>query len=294
MVWWCLRTHLDTEAVVARLGALDPPGLLGISEEGGAAALWFANRPGDLPLTGRWEEVPDRDWNVVWREGLSPVTVGAVTVTPPWIAPAADGIVLVIEPGQAFGTGHHETTAGCLAALQERALDRAAVCDVGTGTGLLAIAAARLGAARAVALDTDPLAVAAARANAVVNGVKIDVRHGSVEAVAGDRFDVVLANLDTATVAFLAPALVALVGPGGALIVAGVSLERRHEAEAAFERAGLPVRARPGREWAVLLGGPPGHARGGGGRGGPERPETPSGGSGSRGAPGRLHPARGT
>src|SRR5690606_11673606 len=114
-----------------------------------------------LPLEGTLEEVPDQDWNAAWKAGIEPVVVGRVAVVPPRLEPPAGAeVVVVIDPGMAFGTGHHETTTGCLAALQELDLAGTRVVDVGTGTGILAIAAALLGATQVEAVDDDPEATA--------------------------------------------------------------------------------------------------------------------------------------
>lgn len=248
---WQLRTGRTLDEVNVHLADLQAAGLLGIAEEGGRATLYLPRRVDGLAIDGDWSPVEDRDWLEEWKRGLEPVTVGAITVTPPWI-PAGEGAV-VITPSYAFGTGHHETTAGCLAALQELDLRGRAVLDAGTGSGVLAIAAARLGAAPVVGVDTDDLAVGSARGNVAANAVAVDLRVGSLETVAG-AFDVVVANLDTDTHAALAPALVDRLAPGGTLIVSGISLARVEEGVAAFSRAGLPVVTRPGREWVVLVG----------------------------------------
>jgi ribosomal protein L11 methyltransferase len=267
---WALRTGVDLDTVNVHLEVLEAAGLLGITEEDGRATVWLPERVEGLPVSGDWEAVEDADWHAEWQARLEPVEVSLLRIVPPWkvrrpgegSAPgdspgegsAPGGVVdLVIEPAQAFGTGHHETTTGCLAALCELDLAGARVLDVGTGTGVLAIAAARLGAAAVVAVDTDPLAVRAATGNAAVNDVTIDVRHGSVEDVDGS-FDVVLANLDTATLSRLAPALVARLAHRGTLIASGVGVERRAEALTAFAAAGMPVWDRAGREWVVLVG----------------------------------------
>lgn len=243
------------------LPALVAAGLLGVAEEDGRAVAYLPERVDGLPVDGEWAVVPDRDWAAGWRRGLTPVTVGAVTVVPPWLAaddgPPGGPVQVRIHPGQAFGTGHHETTAGCLAALQELDLRGRSVLDVGTGSGVLAIAAARLGAERVVAVDVDPVAVAAARDNVAANGVgdRVTVAEAAFGTGGGDGpADVVVANLDTATVVSLADALVAGLARGGTLVVSGVSVERAAEAESALAAAGLPVLARPGREWAVLTG----------------------------------------
>jgi ribosomal protein L11 methyltransferase len=247
---WALRTALDLETVNLHLAVLLDAGLLGMVEQDGVATAYFPAPVEDLPVEGGWDEVAERDWLAVWREGLDAVTVGALTITPPWIDAGLGAIV--IEPGQAFGTGHHETTTGCLAALQELDLDGRAVLDVGTGSGILAIAAARLGAGRVVAIDVDPLAVGAARGNAARNGAAVEVSEGSVE-VAPGRFDVLVANLDTTTLSGLAGGLAQRLAPGGTLVASGVSIERQDEALAALDAAGLAALVRPGREWVVLV-----------------------------------------
>lgn len=247
---WAFRTSLDIDELNVHLASLERVGLLGLSEADGKATAWLTARVTDLPVEGTWEAVEERDWHAEWQARLEPVDVGCLRVAPPWKAQPGD---VVIEPAQAFGTGHHETTAGCLTALCERDLRGCSVLDVGTGSGVLAIAAARLGADPVVAIDTDPLAVHAATANAGLNAVKVAVRLGSVEAVPGS-YDVVLANLDTATLIRLAPALTVRLAHGGCLIASGISLERSADAAAALIGTGLAITPRPGGEWVVLLG----------------------------------------
>jgi ribosomal protein L11 methyltransferase len=175
-------------------------------------------------LTG----VADRDWNAAWREHFRPLVVGRrLLVAPPWDVPAAsDRLVLVIEPGRAFGTGHHGTTAGCLTLL-ERALDHArveAAIDLGTGSGILAIAAARLGVPRILAIDDDPDAVAAAATNAARNGValQLDCRREDAGALDAEPAPLVVANLLTAAHVRLAARYRRLVAERGTLILGGI------------------------------------------------------------------------
>lgn len=249
---WALHTAVHFEAASVHLQALEAAGLLGMSERDGVAVLWFPARVEGLPLPGEWEEVADRDWNAEARRLLTPVLVGDIVVAPPWAEQVPTARLRVdIDPGQAFGTGHHESTTGCLAVLQELDLRGRAVLDVGCGSGVLAIAAALLGGDPVVAVDIDPLAVAASRENAARNRVRVDVREGSAADVA-ERFGVVVANLDTATITAVAPHLAARLAPGGTLVASGVSVGRLDEGVAALEAAGLAVWARPGREWAVL------------------------------------------
>ncbi len=252
---WAVRVAADLEAVDVHRPVLEEAGLLGVVEDVEGAVLYFPEPVADLPWEGRWDPVPERDWHAAWREGVTPITVGQLTIAPPWLG-APDATTLVLEPGQAFGTGHHETTAGCLAALQELELAGRSVLDVGCGSGVLALAAARLGADPVVACDVDPLATAATREAATTNGVTLTVHEGDVAAVPPPTggFAVVVANLDTATLSAQAPALVDALAEGGTLVASGVSLERVDEATAALDAAGLPVLVRRGAQWAVLIG----------------------------------------
>lgn len=208
--------------------------------------LWRALAPlGGTKPTTAWEEDPG--WADAWREWFSPVRAGKrLVVHPPWRAPEAAGLVAVeIEPGMAFGTGGHATTLLALAAL-ERCVDAGAaeVLDVGTGSGVLAVAAVRLGARRAVAIDNDPEALAAARGNVARNSVtgRAEVQ----EAWPDGQFDLVVANIVSPTLLALRPRLVAAVRPGGSLVLSGVLVEEAEQVQAAFEAeaSGLRVTAR--------------------------------------------------
>jgi ribosomal protein L11 methyltransferase len=182
----------------------------------------------------------DRDWGEAWREHFRPLTVGRrLCVAPPWDVPeATDRLVLIIEPGRAFGTGHHGSTAGCLDLL-ERALDARPferAIDLGTGSGILAVAAVRLGIARVVAVDEDPDAIAAAGVNAERNGVagRIDCRLGDAAALDLTPAPLVLANLLTAAHMKIASRYRRLLTSGGTLVLGGIV-----DAEAALVRDAL-------------------------------------------------------
>lgn len=185
----------------------------------------------------------DQAWAEAWKEHFRPIEVGdRLLVAPPWDIPATPRLVVVIEPGRAFGTGHHGTTAGCLALLERRCaapVDRA--LDLGTGSGILAIAAARLGVRCVLAVDSDPDAVAAAVANAARNGVPDRVRCAVADASAPlpGPFPLVFANL-------LAPAHLRLAGryrdllaPGGALVLGGILPGEAAGVERALAAAGF-------------------------------------------------------
>ena len=249
---WVLHLDADLDEVNRHWAELTAAGILGAAEVDGRATVYFADRVDGLALPGRWEHLADRDWHERWRDGLTPVRAGRWTVTPSWLATGAPD-ELVIDPGQAFGTGHHETTTACMEALDRIALPGRTLLDVGTGTGVLAVAAALAGAT-VTALDTDPLAVEAAAANAERNGAHVSVALGSIDVVAGRTFDVVAANLDSATLTTLAGPLRDVLSADGSLIASGVGNERAGEVRAALEAAGLDVVATPGNAWTLLWG----------------------------------------
>lgn len=261
---WAYR--VDSPDLDALSDALDIAGITcdGLTEQDGVSTAWFSTRPDPsttppMPLDGRWEEVPTTDWSESWKEGLDPITVGALTILPPWLAP--DGPQLdkppyrvVIEPGMAFGTGHHETTTAVLRAMQDVELADRRVADIGTGTGVLALAAIALGAREVIAVDVDELAITVATENIAAHGTtdRIDLRVGSCEAVDGTA-DLVIANIITDKLLAIAGDLVALVAPGGTLLCSGVAVDRSDEARSVFADAGMEPVVTPGREWSVLV-----------------------------------------
>jgi ribosomal protein L11 methyltransferase len=184
----------------------------------------------DVALDLKIEEVPDRDWLAEWKQGWQPIKTGRFIVAPPWIEPASLGsttgseeglIVIRIEPGMAFGTGTHETTRLCLKAI-EKHFRGGSFLDVGTGTGILAIAAAKMFAdARIEACDTDAEAIEIAKDNARLNEAagRIEFRVGSV----GDQTasaDLVCANLTAPVIVELLPSLVG--ATCGRLMLSGI------------------------------------------------------------------------
>ena len=197
--------------------------------------------------------VDDKDWLESWKAEFVPIRIGAFLVRPTWSeAVAADCVELVLDPGMAFGTGLHPTTQQCLEALSTLPLEGKSVLDVGTGSGILAIAAAKRGASPVVAVDTDALAVDAARDNAVRNGVAIPVGEGSAADVPG-RFDVVLANIVSPVLQRIAPDLAARLSSGGTLLVAGISAPAERATREAFASARLEVLDRTVRDdWVAL------------------------------------------
>jgi ribosomal protein L11 methyltransferase len=205
--------------------------------------------------------VHEADWAEAWKAHFPVLRIGRrIVIKPTWRRhrAAADDVVLALDPGMAFGTGLHPTTRLCLAALEtladRRTLEGARVLDVGCGSGILAIAAAKLGASSVLGVDTDPIAVEATLANAGRNGLadRIAARQGSLPS--GDAgSDVVLANLIASLLVTLAPLLRDELRIGGTLLASGIFLDREADVRAALEVAGLRVTARTAEgEWVAL------------------------------------------
>ena len=179
--------------------------------------------------------VPDQDWSENWKRFFKPLRVTpTITVKPPWATLPRRGrkIVIEIQPGMAFGTGTHASTRLCLQALEEILKRNHSVLDVGTGSGILAIGAAKLGAREVLGVDVDPVAVASARENVDRNGVSetVRIRKGNLGKVPRP-FDVVVANIDFKSLRRLRWPLLRHVRRGGTLILSGL-----------LEREGIRVR----------------------------------------------------
>jgi ribosomal protein L11 methyltransferase len=201
----------------------------------------------------------DENWADAWRVHFKPRAVGRrLVIAPPWDLPAPNGrIVIEIEPGRAFGTGHHGTTAGCLEAL-EAAIERdppSRMLDLGTGSGILAIAAARLGVASVLAVDDDPDAVACAVANAARNHVSDRVRCALADAATlrEPRAPLVVANLLSAAHRRLAAQYLRSLTPGGTLLLGGILDAEAADLGGALADHGLIHRASRSVEgWTTL------------------------------------------
>jgi ribosomal protein L11 methyltransferase len=194
------------------------------------------------------EDVPDENWAERSQAALTPVTVGRLTIAPPWtvtdaLRSQAPGPIIVIQPSMGFGTGHHASTRLCLALLQRISVAGKRVLDAGTGSGVLAIASRVLGAASAVGIDVDPDALTNARENLELNGVgdgiefiESDVRAHAAGASAS--YDVILANLTGSLLQHEASVIAALAASGGHVIVSGFQGHESDDVNAAFESAG--------------------------------------------------------
>jgi len=228
------------------------------SVESTERALWHLQafglgRVGPLGV----REVDDVDWTEAWRQHYVAQRIGRVVIVPSWATEpiAAGEVAVILDPGMAFGTGLHPTTRGCLEMLQEVAPMSDAVLDVGCGSGILGIAALRLGAGRVVAVDTDAQAVQATIDNAARNGVSESV-HASLGTLApgpSERYGLVLANLVAAVLIDLAPRLADHLAPGGRLIAGGIIEPRAEEVISAVSAVGLRIAERRDHgEWVSL------------------------------------------
>jgi ribosomal protein L11 methyltransferase len=190
-------------------------------------------------------ELEEREWRDSWKKYFGIQRFGERTViVPSWIEYTAKSgeVVIRIDPGMAFGTGQHPTTAMCLEALEELASGETSVLDLGCGSGILAIAAAKFGAPQVLALDNDPQAVKASHENVRVNGVGgvIEVHEGSLtEGEAAEPFDILVANISGLTLQRLAPPIAAVLTPGGRLIASGFLEDAVETLKSCFSETGL-------------------------------------------------------
>jgi ribosomal protein L11 methyltransferase len=226
-------------------------------------------------------EVPDEDWARRSQANLRAITVGRITVAPPWDVPDAafgildprspipdpvtdhpdpgsripdpvtDHVVVVIDPSMGFGTGHHQTTRLCLSLLQSIDLAGRRVIDIGTGSGVLAIAAAALGASSVTAVDNDSDALQNARENVERNAVTVEIVQAELTAFTAAPADVVIANLTAAVLRQHASTLCRLAARHGALIVSGFSPEELADVIASFDAREVHTAAEA--EWAAAL-----------------------------------------
>jgi ribosomal protein L11 methyltransferase len=188
--------------------------------------------------------VPDKDWNATWQKSFKSIYIGErFTVLPPWEQPDDNRINLIIDPAMAFGTGHHETTRSCLLLLERLSprTTRERFLDIGTGTGILAIAASKLGFKHVLGVDIDPLAVNAAIKNCVANKTEqVEIRSGSAGNVPG-TYDFIAANLVSLVLIKLAPDIAAHLAPSGIAVLSGMLTGQDEEVTAAMQVAGLKL-----------------------------------------------------
>ena len=270
-----VQTSLDAGEL---LGILDDPAVTGAWQESDCIHLYW---PGDRCGPDIWQGLrraltqlghpePDRaitindlanqDWNAQWSRLVEPIRIGRVVIRPSWKEMALNPgeIELILDPKQAFGTGHHATTQLLIEWVQEVVTPSDRVLDVGTGSGVLAMVAIRLGAAEAAGVDFDPVAIDCAREYAQVNGFdhRLILAVGNVRA--GQLHDsfaptLVLANLDRQTLLNAGETLCRYAAGGARLLLSGLLLEQRAEIEAAYASRGVYVKAARARDGWVAL-----------------------------------------
>jgi ribosomal protein L11 methyltransferase len=209
----------------------------------------------------RIEELPDQDWNRQWAQSVRPIRIGQrIVIRPSWetVVLQAKDIEIVLDPKQAFGTGHHATTRMLLEWLEDLVRGGEFVLDVGAGSGILAMVALRLGAASALGIESDPVAVDCARDYAAENGFgsNLEFRCGTLEEVDPRgrlKPDLVLANLDCQTLLLLCDALAQYVSHGARLLLSGILLDQEQEIIEAFSNVGAMLFQRREQDGWVAL-----------------------------------------
>ena len=210
-----------------------------------------------IPYTLELEKVEQEDWQNGWRKYYHPMEIGRhLAVVPSWQEYETDRVKLILDPGLAFGTGGHETTSLCLEALDQLVRGGERVLDIGTGSGILAIAALKLGAAQAEGVDIDPVAVRTAGENAALNGVadRLTVLVGDLSDKASGQYQIITANIVANAIMALAPAVPGLMAEGGVFIASGIIDTRKEEVIAALQAAGLKVQeVKEKRGWECIV-----------------------------------------
>lgn len=239
----------------------------------GILGAFSDTHPGGGTIEWSSTEIADEDWSQTWKAHFKPLRVGRrVLVTPTWetVDPGPDDILIRIDPGMAFGTGHHETTRLCLewletwaesvsseaftAAGRSRPDSPGSLLDVGTGSGILAIGAALLGFENVVGIDNDPEAIEVAAENVNLNELtgKIRVLCASPGDLAGS-FDVVISNIQALPLMRMSETLISKTANGGRLVLSGILAEQGEEVRAEFREKGAePTGSRAAGEWVLL------------------------------------------
>ena len=201
--------------------------------------------------------VEQEDWQNAWKKYYHAMDIGKrLAIVPGWEQYDTDRTAITMDPGMAFGTGTHETTALCLEVLDERVRGGERVLDIGTGSGILAIAALKLGAAAAEGVDIDPMCVRTAGENAARNGVedRLTVLVGDLSDKASGVYDLITANIVAAAILSLAPHVPALMAPGAVFVASGIIDTRKEEVLAGLRGAGLePFEVREKRGWVCIV-----------------------------------------
>jgi len=201
--------------------------------------------------------IPDQDWNAVWKKDFHAIDIGSrFTILPPWEEEKEGRINIIIDPAMAFGTGHHETTRSCLSLMEKYAVQsgRKYFLDIGTGTGILAVAAAKMGFRHVMGVDTDPLAVEAAQINSTINHTP-DIRFRKGEpADLEEQYDFIVANIISGTLVALAPSIAARLEQSGFCVLSGILQGQEQEVIEAVHREHLVlIEVYPDGKWTSLV-----------------------------------------
>jgi ribosomal protein L11 methyltransferase len=205
------------------------------------------------------QQIREDDWAQAWKAYFKPEKIGKVVIKPSWAEYQPDESELVVEldPGMAFGTGNHPTTRLCLELLQELVTGPLEMLDLGTGSGILAIAAAKLGARHVTAFDIDPVAVRVAQANVAANRVAETVAVAEADLLPGQTgavYDLVVANIIAAIIMELGPAVAVVLKPGGIFLASGIIAERGAAVARTLTDAGLTVERTITRDgWVAIV-----------------------------------------
>jgi len=218
---------------------------------------------GEVAIGLALSEIPDEDWSQTWKAHFKPLRVGRrFLVTPTWeeAHPDPECLVIRIDPGRAFGTGHHETTRLCLEWLEscptelDRDRARLSLLDVGTGSGILAIGATLLGFRKVAGIDNDPEAIEVAQENTILNGLseRIHLQCATPDEVNG-RFDVIIANIHSNPLIMMSETVASKVGEGGRLALSGILAEQAEGVRAEYEKRSLRLTGtKSAGEWVLL------------------------------------------
>jgi len=265
------------ESKDALLNKMSEMGCLGVSETGKRIIAYFKDTHDIIQLRDGLESfksvlkqagldpgfsfdylyLSERDWNEPWKKRFIPMDVGEqLSILPPWETSDKSRIPLIIDPGMAFGTGHHETTKACLQLIEKfsKTSPKDRFLDVGTGTGILAIAASRLGFKAVVGADIDPLAIDAAKRNAELNSLQnVEIQEGTITEVRGS-FDMIAANLMSEVLISIAPEIAVRLNYTGIAVLSGMLNGQEDDVLHAMKRSGFsPIEVLVDGRWVSLV-----------------------------------------
>lgn len=207
--------------------------------------------------TVEYIKINEEDWANNWKKYYKPTKIGKnIIVKPIWEEYKANGeMIIELDPGMAFGTGTHETTRMCVEALEENVKGDTTVFDIGTGSGILAIAAAKLGAKKVIGVDLDPVAVDSAKENVSFNDLNnIEILYGNLMDVVTGKADLVVANIIAEIIVVLAEDVKNFLVPGGLFITSGIIRERRELVETKLQEKGFKIKeVKEQGEWLCII-----------------------------------------